>query len=546
MLEEAVLTSLLATTTSLRIVLDATAAPQNSSTFVLSPQFSGGIALSSSPLPLSIHNCSNETQLKLQEETTPCVLVAAVLIMEVSGRVARDGTLPIISGNQTTRLFFVGPGAMLTLKDLQLSLGCVGRISGGTTTTTTTCDDHGGAIFVNRGTLIGTQLQLGTNTAGSGKKGGAIYSVGTGSDIQLSFSKFHDNNGGEGGAFYLDQGTTFSVVDSELTSNSAGKGAAFMVSGSTTSGRLERLTFRRHNKAEAAGGSLVYADDSVTANAIVLLDASYDDSYDDAMGDAATMSNSSTGPLTGFISEAGNAYATCASNSNVCGDLSKRCLDRHAQDHGAGPARHVVSSLGPTRSSTSSGVRTCVVDGKETICIMPLTQDDWVCKPTGSGEAHQAYCNGFKSSEVSNLAGYHSNFGHCNYATRHALGDVIKNQIKCTRALPFAVALRHDGSITAEDFFTQHVSSGVLVDQGNPTTPTGTLSREFSAESFDTVAIGCFNEKMELKSGTLHTQKASEWQALPFVAGGWSTSSNFREESKQYDVFGFSEYKTGA
>ena len=434
---------------------------------------------------------------------------------------------------------------MLSLKDLVLTLGCVQSRSniggGGGTTTTTACDDHGGAIFVNRGTLIGTQLQLGTSTASGAKKGGAIYSVGIGSTIKLSYSKFHDNRGGEGGAFYFDEGTTFSVVDSELTWNAAGKGAALVVSGSTTSGRLERLTFRRHNKAvsESEGDSLVYADESVAANSIVLLDAS-------TTTDANTTSNSSRGPLTGFVSEAGNAYATCASGPNVCGDVSKRCLDRRAQDHGAGPARHVVSNLGPTRSSTSTGVRTCVVGGKETICIMPLTQDDWVCKPVGSGDAHQAYCNGFKSSEVSTLNGHYSKFGDCNHATRHANGGVIKNQIKCTRALPFAVALRHDGSITAEDFFTQHISSGVLVDKGAPTTPTGILSRKISAASFDTVAIGCFNEKMELKSGTLHTQKASEWQALPFIAGGWSTSSNFREESKQYDVFGFSEYKTGA
>ena len=342
-----------------------------------------------------------------------------------------------------------------------------------------------------------------------------------------------------GAAVYALDGTSMSITNSTFHSNTAGidsKGGAVFVSGATIKATFERVTFDGNR---AQHGDEIYVAGNVAASAIRLIDARVNMTDRERVG-----TNGGVVP-SGFVSEAGNAYATCSSDPNVCGDLSKRCLDRRAQDHGAGPARYVVSNLGPTRSSTSTGVRTCVVDGKETICIMPLTQDDWVCKPTGSGDAHQAYCNGFKSSEVSTFAGSYSKFGDCKYATSHETGGVIKNQIKCNRALPFAVALRHDGSITAEDFFTQHISSGVLVDQGDTTTPTGTLSRKFSAESFDTVAIGCFNEKMELKSGTLHTQKASEWQALPFIAGGW-TSSNFREESKQYDVFGFSEYKTGA
>ena len=63
---------------------------------------------------------------------------------------------------------------------------------------------------------------------------------------------------------------------------------------------------------------------------------------------------------------------------------------------------------------------------------------------TGSGTNHQAYCNGFISSGVSSLTGIYGNSGDCDYATKHASGDVKKNNINCSPTPPWAVVLKKE------------------------------------------------------------------------------------------------------
>ena len=76
------------------------------------------------------------------DEVRDVWIILEVLHMEIIGykNSIDNGDLPTISGNETTRLFFVGPGATLLLTDLQLSFGCV--FSKSTTGHTTVSGQH--------------------------------------------------------------------------------------------------------------------------------------------------------------------------------------------------------------------------------------------------------------------------------------------------------------------------------------------------------------------------------------------------------------------
>ncbi len=160
--------------------------------------------------------------------------------MEIPGALTIDATaLPgglTVSGNNTSRHFFVGNGKSLTLRGLTLAGGngarAVGQggdggaISNVGTLTLTQCTlsgnsatNFGGAIF-NFGTLTLTQCTLSGNSANF--NGGAIFnSSGT---LTLTQCTLSGNSATNGGAIYNDD--TLRPTQCTLSGNSATNGGA--------------------------------------------------------------------------------------------------------------------------------------------------------------------------------------------------------------------------------------------------------------------------------------------------------------------------------
>ena len=501
---EALSSSLLEGTSILKVTLDFDASPTNNGVFIVPSRnnyFGRGFALSPIPTPKPVVNCSvdnptgidflsscakkyckqdnptyittvatfeqcevcmdqwaslhlnsvwkqggNKRNQCSMEEVRDVWIILEVLHMEIIGYKNSNGNLPTISGNETTRLFFVGPGATLLLTDLQLSFGCVVSSNSFSTSSSSTCDDNGGSIYVDHGTLIGTRLLFNRNSAGE-KNGGAIYSVGT-SIITLSESTFYKNIGTEGGALHFSDGVTFSIDDSEFISNTkegrlptckppssltedpgysdsyrgwydvqrcgkcndycrwvggdgsggdpsiktrhlsswwscrlAGgtnerpletpwnklnkcdgksakiRGGAVFVSGPTTKGRFENVKFVGNR---AQQGSDVYASADIVQGSIHMIDARIN------MTDSMQLTNEQKGDdaviPNGFVSEMGNAFATCASTFDLC-ITNHRCAERPTTElnDGVGKLFINVALERPVKSSTLGKVKQIIV-----------------------------------------------------------------------------------------------------------------------------------------------------------------------------------------
>ena len=120
-----------------------------------------------------------------------------------------------ISGNNSTRLFYINRDLTVTLRNLVLRRG---------KTTGTSSTNYGGAIFVgSTTTLTLADLEVLENTS---QQGGAIYVSGF-AKLVVSSSQFSANSSSQtGGAIYLQTPLNLTVTGSRFANNSAGSGGA--------------------------------------------------------------------------------------------------------------------------------------------------------------------------------------------------------------------------------------------------------------------------------------------------------------------------------
>jgi hypothetical protein len=144
----------------------------------------------------------------------PCTIILTTGALPViTGELAITGpgaSLLTISGNDTTRIFAVGAGAIVQLDGLGIAHGIEGLASGG--------------ALLNSGTLTVTNSTFSNNTAGGGLgggSGGAIFNDGT---LTITNSAFASNRvggfgGGSGGA--IANNGSLTVTNSTFSGNGA-------------------------------------------------------------------------------------------------------------------------------------------------------------------------------------------------------------------------------------------------------------------------------------------------------------------------------------
>jgi CSLREA domain-containing protein len=192
--------------------------------------------------------------------TLPAILNAGPLVID-------GGEEVNLSGNNNHRVFYVNPGADLTLRGLTVSFGFVGS------------DGEGAGLYNDGGKLTLDACLFGFNNVdGIGSRGGGIYNHD--GNLTISHSLFGFNNAAEGGAIYTYLGDltitdsdfqvnqadyngggiyhlndTLTISNTEFLGNKAGYGAGLYTSWRTS---VYSSTFLS-NKASASGGG-IYGD----------------------------------------------------------------------------------------------------------------------------------------------------------------------------------------------------------------------------------------------------------------------------------------------
>lgn len=231
-----------------------------------------------------VNNCANDDELRADltamqgsgggSLTFKCGAATIVLdsgspLPDVVTNTTVDGGGKItLSGGNSTRIFYVAPGAELTLKNITLANGYA--------------NGDGGAIFNHGKLTVSSSKFLGNQTA-SAYSGGAIATYGP---LNIDHSEFANNSAGSGGAIYprfapavttitnsdlhhnsttntttgwggavlLWDGAPVSIEDSTVNDNQARMGGAVYV---TRNSQLNvNHSMLNYNQATTAGGAL--------------------------------------------------------------------------------------------------------------------------------------------------------------------------------------------------------------------------------------------------------------------------------------------------
>jgi hypothetical protein len=183
------------------------------------------------------------------------------------------GNIITLSGNNSSRIFTIDPGATLTLNNLTLTKGYAASGDGGAIyalgnlningskflDNQTSLNGNGGAI-ISFGVLNISNSEFAYNKAASG---GALYPTGATAVTTITGSNFHDNQAigftyGWGGAIYLSAGASVTIHSSSLSKNSAQHGGAIYAY-QTTSSTLLTVTDKSAlytNSATMNGGGI--------------------------------------------------------------------------------------------------------------------------------------------------------------------------------------------------------------------------------------------------------------------------------------------------
>lgn len=239
-----------------------------------------------------VNNCNDDTELRSDLAAmqsggggilsfncgVKTIVLAGGVLPTITTATYIEGSNKItLSGNNASRIFYVGSGGSLSLYNITLTKGA----SGG----------DGGAIY-NQGTLDINSSKFLENTSGAsggaiitygplyvvgsefarnkGVNGGAIYPRWGAAVTTISASWIHhnettgtDTSDGMGGALLLWDGPPITISNSTLDHNKARRGGAFFVTKNSTL-TLESSTLSA-NAATPSSGGAIYNEGTVTA-----------------------------------------------------------------------------------------------------------------------------------------------------------------------------------------------------------------------------------------------------------------------------------------
>jgi hypothetical protein len=127
----------------------------------------------------------------------------------------------LISGNNTSRVFFVDSGGNLTINGVTITYG------NGTGTTNSSFNNVGGGIANFGGTMTLTNSTVSGNTANNG---GGIFND-FGGTVTLTNSAVSGNTAAFGGGIYNDVSSTMTLTNSTVSGNTANNGGIFNFGG---------------------------------------------------------------------------------------------------------------------------------------------------------------------------------------------------------------------------------------------------------------------------------------------------------------------------
>ncbi len=201
----------------------------------------------------------------------------------------------VVSGNNTSRVFFVNSGANLTLNNLTVTRG------NGTGTTDTRFNGFGGGIVI-RGTLTMTNSTVSGNSA---SQGGGIYNQGT---LTVTNSTISGNSAqGIAGGIYNDG--TLTVTNSTVSGNNSAQigGGIFNTDGTLT---VTNSTISGNSAQSIAGGiynngTLTVTNSTVSSNSAQTGSGIYNEKPFDTpitanLGNTIVAANTATGSAPDF------------------------------------------------------------------------------------------------------------------------------------------------------------------------------------------------------------------------------------------------------
>ena len=264
-----------------------------------------------------------------------------------------------ISGNNASRIFYVGRGTTASLSSLTLT--------GGTTS------ESGGAIY-NVGNLSIAGSALSGNHADS--VGGAVFNVGVGA-LAVSGSALSDNSAGYGGA--IENFGTLTAVDSTFSGNRANENGGAIENRFKTA-MLRNVTITRNRSDDdgdnsgTGGGLYTTNDPQVSTTVHNTIVAGNFRGLDNGLGTAGAPNDAagklfvaaSVNNLIGDAATAGGLFN--GENGNIVGVAASAVLDPVLRDNGGVTPTHALVA-GSRAIGAGSNAQALDADGQ------PLTTD---------------------------------------------------------------------------------------------------------------------------------------------------------------------------
>jgi CSLREA domain-containing protein len=261
---------------SLREAIAKAARPKSSASQATNDCSGGGGAVDAIPV------------IKFADSLREKVIVSKPLTISSSVKLQGPGRLILaLSGEKTTRIFFIEKSAEVTISDLEIRDAADSAIyNNGGTLSLNNCNLLynaslvGGAIYNNRGTLLLNHVAFSHNRAGSGGTifndggivtlndtiitdsfvsvgGGAIHSQG--GELSIRASTFENNKGSlYGGAIFIQTGTA-TVTASLFANNEARKGGGIYTERADLT-VLNSTLIENHARGALLGGGALFID----------------------------------------------------------------------------------------------------------------------------------------------------------------------------------------------------------------------------------------------------------------------------------------------
>ena len=291
-----------------------------------------------------VNNCSNDDELRADLTamqsgsggtltfncgTATITLDALAALPAITKNTTIDGADKItLSGGNSTRVFRVNSGGILTLSHITVSNGNadsdgggVGSFDGGAIYASpgsvlniasskflnnVTTKGNGGAVSSSTATLSIVNSEFAGN---KGLNGGAIYTTGVGAVAIVSGSNLYLNEAtanlpyGWGGALYGSEGTDVTVHSSAFSQNAADYGGAIMVYQNQHNTKLTLDTSTLDANGAGYGGGIY-----VTRGTVILTNATFDKNAANAQGGGIYIYKTTNASFTNLTFVGNDAY----------------------------------------------------------------------------------------------------------------------------------------------------------------------------------------------------------------------------------------------